>query len=388
MVDGIRGHGVKAVQVLKKQWTMKTASDKLAGIEYFTQCLSYARKARCNAFGSFHKLPVSGSLDGKETAQTFCCGCMHFTSLVCHTEDYADIDFLEPAFALGSVPSDTPFRLRGSISRAQLLSYIERVKAGKAVEFDGFHAEFLRDAPPAFINLLLHWINLLLEGSVMIDEYWLLGQIKFLFKGKEPATWLKHWRPICLLKLMYRLFSLILNDSLMELVERHNLLEGTQEGFRAGKGTGRQAQSLAWIYEEARRKGSRLYVIFADFVSAFDSVDHRALFIVLRRMGIPDVDLIESLYRSSPFRVTTTFGDTAKVLVTRGARQGDILSPLIFDIFIDVLLPLFSLSSVGTTCSAGEKANNKAFADDTALLASTAGGAQDLLAILARFCDW
>eukprot|EP00961_Rhodomonas_salina_P182482 2463528-Rhodomonas_salina.1 len=101
---------------------------------------------------------------------------------------------------------------------------------------------------------------------------------------------------------MYRLFSLILNDRLMELVELHNLLEGTQEGFRAGKGTGHQEQSLAWIYEEARRKGSRLYIIFADFVSAFDSIDHRALFIVLQRMGIPDVDLLESLYRSSPFR--------------------------------------------------------------------------------------
>eukprot|EP00961_Rhodomonas_salina_P144185 1941255-Rhodomonas_salina.1 len=67
MVDGISGHDVKAVQILEKQWTMKSASDKLAGIEYFTQRLSYARKARCKACGSFHKLPVSGSLDGYET---------------------------------------------------------------------------------------------------------------------------------------------------------------------------------------------------------------------------------------------------------------------------------------------------------------------------------
>eukprot|EP00961_Rhodomonas_salina_P005451 73774-Rhodomonas_salina.1 len=110
------------------------------------------------------------------------------------------------------------------------------------------------------MKLLLHWINLLLEGHTVIDEHWLLGQIKFLFKGKEPASYLKHWRPICLLKLMYHLYALVLNDRLKEVVERYNLLEGSQEGFRAGKGTDRQVQALSWIYDEARRTGSRLYV--------------------------------------------------------------------------------------------------------------------------------
>eukprot|EP00961_Rhodomonas_salina_P072331 971623-Rhodomonas_salina.1 len=201
---------------------------------------------------------------------------------------------MDHVFGYRFVPPDTPHRLRGSVTRDQLLAFIGRVRAGKAVGLDEFHAEFLRDPPDGFITLLLHWLNILLEGRDVIDEYWLLGQIKFLFKGKEPASSLKNWRPICLLKLMYRLYALILNDRLKEIVERYNLLEGSQEGFRAGKGTDRQAQALAWIYDEARRTGSKLYVVFADFVSAFDSVDHKALMTVLRKMGIPDVDLLES----------------------------------------------------------------------------------------------
>eukprot|EP00961_Rhodomonas_salina_P156717 2110359-Rhodomonas_salina.1 len=266
MVDWLQDTTVQATQVLEKTWLMKSDDDCLAGLEYFTQSLSYARQSRCGRCGGKQKIPLSGTLSNTPEVRTFWTDCMHFTMVVCREEDYADTAFLEPAFSFGTVPSNSPLRLRGVITAEQQGTYISQVRAGKAVGFDSFHAEFLHAAPLAFVNLLHYWINLLLEGTVQIDKYWLLSQIKLLFKGKEPATWLKHWQPICLLKLMYRLYSLILNDRLKEIVERHNFLEGSQEGFRAGKGTGRQARSLAWIYAEARRKGLKLFMIFAAFI--------------------------------------------------------------------------------------------------------------------------
>eukprot|EP00961_Rhodomonas_salina_P129076 1738956-Rhodomonas_salina.1 len=70
-----------------------------------------------------------------------------------------------------------------------------------------------------------------------------MGQIRLLFK-KEPATNLRNWRPVCLLQMIYKLVSLVINDQLYVMVEKYNLLEGSQEGFRKMLGTGRQAQSL------------------------------------------------------------------------------------------------------------------------------------------------
>eukprot|EP00961_Rhodomonas_salina_P173659 2341996-Rhodomonas_salina.1 len=58
-----------------------------------------------------------------------------------------------------------------------------------------------------------------------------------------------------------------------------------------------------------------------DFVSAFDSADHPALLRTLKAYNVPDAELIASLYRASPFKVTTAFGTTATIRVGRGARQ-------------------------------------------------------------------
>eukprot|EP00961_Rhodomonas_salina_P115868 1559357-Rhodomonas_salina.1 len=94
---------------------------------------------------------------------------------------------MEHVFQYQVVPPDSPHRLRGALSMDQLVAYISRMRDGKAVGFDQFHVEFLKNQPDGFLKLLLHWINMLLEGRTAIDEYWLFGQIKFLFKGKEPA---------------------------------------------------------------------------------------------------------------------------------------------------------------------------------------------------------
>lgn len=176
-------------------------------------------------------------------------------------------------------------------------------------------------------------MTLVLTKRVELDKRWLLGVIRLLYK-KEPATSLCNWRPICLLQMVYKLTAAILHDRLRSLVETHNILEGSQEGFRGGKGVGRQGQSVTWIYHRAKRRKRKLFVAYVDFTLAFDSVDHEALFRAMEAFNIPDVDLIRSIYRATPYCVSTEFGDTAEIRVTRGCRQGCILSPLIFDIFM------------------------------------------------------
>ena len=138
----------------------------------------------------------------------------------------------------------------------------------------------------------------------------------------------------------------------------------------------------------AKKSGKALYVVYADFVSALDSVDFLALFAVLRAYGIPDVDLLETLYRASPFQVVTPFGSTAKIQVGRGCRQGDVLSPLIFDLFVNVLLRYLNESGVGAHVTETGKVNQKAFADDIALVTASLVAAQELMDRLQAFCSW
>eukprot|EP00961_Rhodomonas_salina_P302005 3940685-Rhodomonas_salina.2 len=163
------------------------------------------------------------------------------------------------------------------------------------------------------------------------------------------------------------------------MVEKHHLLEDSQEGFRRARGTGRQSQSLVWLFRRAARKNMRLYCVMTDFVSAFDSADHPALLRTLRAYNIPDADLLASLYRASPFRVSTAFGSTATIRVGRGCRQGDILSPMVFDLFVNLLLRHINNTGVGAYITDDCKVNHKAFADDVGYVVHRAQDMQLLM---------
>ena len=56
-----------------------------------------------------------------------------------------------------------------------------------------------------------------------------------------------------------------------------------------GRGTGDQIANICWIIEKARDfQKKSTYFCFIDYAKAFDCVDHKKLWKVLKQMGIPD----------------------------------------------------------------------------------------------------
>eukprot|EP00961_Rhodomonas_salina_P120155 1616879-Rhodomonas_salina.1 len=60
-----------------------------------------------------------------------------------------------------------------------------------------------------------------------------------------------------------------------------------------------------------------------------------------------DISLLRELDTDTWLRVSTDFGDTAKVPTNRGSLQGDTLSPSIFAYFINLCLRLLDKAGVG-----------------------------------------
>ena len=69
-------------------------------------------------------------------------------------------------------------------------------------------------------------------------------------------------------------------------------------GFRKGRGTRDQIANIRWIMEKAREFQTNIYFCFLDYAKAFDCVDHKNLWKILREMGIPDhlTCLLRNLY--------------------------------------------------------------------------------------------
>ena len=73
-----------------------------------------------------------------------------------------------------------------------------------------------------------------------------------------------------------------------------------QAGFGKGRGTRDQIANIRWIMEKAREFQKNIYLWFIDYGKAFDCVDHKKLWKILKEMAIPDhlTYLLRNLYAS------------------------------------------------------------------------------------------
>ena len=84
-------------------------------------------------------------------------------------------------------------------------------------------------------------------------------------------------------------------------------LPDVQDGFRKDRGTTDQIANIHWIIEKAREFQKNIYFSFMDYAKAFDCVDHKKLWKILKEMGIPDhlTCLLRTLYAGQEATVRT-----------------------------------------------------------------------------------
>ena len=84
-------------------------------------------------------------------------------------------------------------------------------------------------------------------------------------------------------------------------------LPDVQAGFRKGRGTRNKIADICWIIEEPREFQKNIYFCFIDYAKAFDCVDHKKLWKILKEMGIPDylTCLLRNMYAGQEQTVRT-----------------------------------------------------------------------------------
>ena len=93
-------------------------------------------------------------------------------------------------------------------------------------------------------------------------------------------------------------------------------------GFRKCRGTRGQIANIHWIIEKAREFQKNIYFCFIDYAKAFDCVDHKKLWKILKEMGIPDqlTCLLRNLYEGQEATVITGHGTTDCLQIGKGVR--------------------------------------------------------------------
>ena len=108
-------------------------------------------------------------------------------------------------------------------------------------------------------------------------------------------------------------------------------LPDVKAGFREGRRTRDQAASIHWIMEKAKEFQKNIYFCFTDHTKAFDCVDHKKLWKILKEIGAPDylTCLLRNLYACQEAMVRTLYG-TDWFKIGTGVRQSCILSHCLF----------------------------------------------------------
>ena len=187
-------------------------------------------------------------------------------------------------------------------------------------------------------------------------------------------------------------FTKIINSRLVEWAEYNEVQREEQAGFRKGYSTIDNMFVLqALVQKYCSRKGGRFYTIFVDFSKAFDTIPHALLFYQLATKGVHGkvLKVLRSMYSSLQSCVRTQQGLTDFLNCSRGTRQGCMLSPFLFSLYVGELVQMFEDAQCEGVYIDENVPNitNLLFADDLAAGADTVGRLQKMIDVISAFCS-
>uniref|UniRef100_A0A1I8IR39 Endo/exonuclease/phosphatase domain-containing protein n=1 Tax=Macrostomum lignano TaxID=282301 RepID=A0A1I8IR39_9PLAT len=286
---------------------------------------------------------------------------------------------LPPEVAL---PKEEDFDV-SPITLDEVVLQAKKSPGGRAAGPDEIPVEALRVLPVA--RAVAGVMNRVLDGGAAPTEWTTAHMIPI---PKKPGTTRKEeHRGISLMSCAAKLFNKILLTRLQPVLDP--FLRHEQNGFRPHRGTATQILALRRTIEEARTRQATLICVFVDFRKAFDSVARGALVPVLRAYHVPQrlVSAVMALYQDTQAAVVTPDGLSDPFSTTSGVLQGDTLAPFLFVLVLDWVLRTalpsdadgFMLCRRTSSRHPEKRLSLLGYADDLALLASTADGAQRML---------
>ena len=166
--------------------------------------------------------------------------------------------------------------------------------------------------------------------------------------------------------------SKILEKCVLENFEIYLKSSDKQFGFKKKIGCGHTIYCLRAIVDIFSENGSTVNICSLDVSKAFDKVNHSILFIKLMQKRIP-VNIIKLLvtWYANSVSAVSWYGIISKSYTLRaGVRQGGVLSPNLFSIYVDMVISAIDGSNLG--CQIGtQNMGILMYADDLVLVSAS-----------------
>ena len=253
------------------------------------------------------------------------------------------------------------------ILREEVEAAVKSLKPGKNAGVDNIPAELLQAGGETMIDALLNVCNKIWQTGEWPTP-WTQSLVITLPK-KGNLLQCQNYRTINLISHASKVMLKILLNRLT--LHAETIIAEEQAVFRPGRSTTEQIFSLRILCERYLQHQQDLFHVFVDFKKAFDRVWHAALWSTMKLYNINAnlIKVIESLYSKATSAVYYNGSVGEWFRTTVGVRQGCLLSPTLFNIFLERIMTDALENHEGSVSIGGRTITNLRFADDIDALA-------------------
>ena len=228
--------------------------------------------------------------------------------------------------------------------------------------FDLLTNRMLKKEKKQFSQKLAPIINESLSAGIFPNALKIAKVIPIHKKGDKRN--LNNYRPISLLPVLSKVFEKVLNKQITEHLDKFNIIDENQFGFRAGHSTEDAILKFIDRIEKELLTKKHVVSIYIDVSKAFDSCDHTILVKKLKRIGITGVSLeiMKNYLKDRIQEIWVGEKCGGRIVINIGVGQGTVLGPLLFKIYIlDMYLStnLFSIRFADDTSAIGSGDNKE-----------------------------